>query len=129
MSSQSYLRIIDPRLAASLSRSYYTALNVIGDKVSAEALVMEAIESLDPENVTGETLRDAVVDVLVRVHRSTVRAISHLECSGGERGIRTRCAPILAASCRFHVADDPILATVAGAHCPVCPVRSSSLAR
>jgi len=43
------------------------ALNVIGDKVSAEALVMEAIESLDPENVTGETLRDAVVDVLVRV--------------------------------------------------------------
>jgi len=67
VSSQSYLRIIDPRLAASLSRSYYTALNVIGDKVSAEALVMEAIESLDPENVTGETLRDAVVDVLVRV--------------------------------------------------------------
>ena len=66
MSSQSYLRIIDPRLAASLSRSYYTALNVIGDKVSAEALVMEAIESLDPENVTGETLRDAVVDVLVK---------------------------------------------------------------
>jgi hypothetical protein len=40
---------------------------VIGDKVSAEALVLEAIESLDPENVTGETLRDAVVDVLVRV--------------------------------------------------------------
>ena len=67
MSSQSYLRIIDPRLAASLSRSYYAALNVIGDKVSAEALVMEAIESLDPENVTSETLRDAVVDVLVRV--------------------------------------------------------------
>ena len=30
------------------------------------ALVMEAIESLDPENVTGEILRDAVVDVLVR---------------------------------------------------------------
>ena len=67
MSSQSYLRIIDPRLPASLSRSYYAASNVIGDKVSAEALVMEAIESLDPENVTGETLRDAVVDVLVRV--------------------------------------------------------------
>jgi hypothetical protein len=67
VSSQSYLRIIDPRLAASLSRSSYTALNVIGDKASAEALVMEAIESLDPENVTGDTLRDAVVDVLVRV--------------------------------------------------------------
>jgi hypothetical protein len=39
---------------------------VIGDMERAEPLVMEAIESLDPENVTGETLRDAVVDVLVR---------------------------------------------------------------
>ena len=66
MSSQSYLRTIDPCLAASLSRSYYTALNLIGDTERAEALVMEAIEGLDPENVTGETLRDAVVDVLVR---------------------------------------------------------------
>ena len=64
--SHSYIRIIDPCLAASVSRSYYTALNVIGDMERAEALVMEAIESLDPENVTGETLRDAVVDVLVR---------------------------------------------------------------
>ena len=66
MTSHSYIRIIDPCLAASVSRSYYTALNVIGDMERAEALVMEAIESLDPENVTGETLRDAVVDVLVR---------------------------------------------------------------
>jgi hypothetical protein len=39
---------------------------VIGGTEMAAALVMEAIESLDPENVTGETLRDAVVDVLVR---------------------------------------------------------------
>jgi hypothetical protein len=39
---------------------------LIGDTERAEALVMEAIESLDPENVTGEALRDAVVDVLVR---------------------------------------------------------------
>ena len=66
MSCQSYQRIIDPCLASSLSRSYNTALNLIGDKKRAEALVMEAIESLDPKNVTGETLRDAVVDVLVR---------------------------------------------------------------
>ena len=64
--SHSYIRIIDPCLAASVSQSYYTALNVIGDMERAEALVMEAIESLDPENVTGETLRGAVVDVLVR---------------------------------------------------------------
>ena len=65
MSSQTYLRIIDPCLAASVSRSYYTALKLMGDTERAEALV-EGIESLDPENVTGETLRDAVVDVLVR---------------------------------------------------------------
>ena len=67
MSSQSYLRFIDQHLGVSLSRSYYTALRVIGDREMAAALVMEAIETLDPENVTGETLRDAVVDVLVRV--------------------------------------------------------------
>ena len=78
MSSQSYLRIIDPRLAASLPRSYYTALNVIGDNVSAEALVMEAIESLDPENVTGETLRDGVV------------AAAQLLVDRGKVGWRTR---------------------------------------
>ena len=66
MISQSYLRIIDQHLAVSLSRSYYTALRVIGGTEMAAALVMEAIESLDPENVTGETLRDAVVAVLVR---------------------------------------------------------------
>ena len=66
MSSQTYQQIIDPSLAASLSRSYYTALELMGDTDRAVALVVEGIESLDPENVTGETLRDAVVDVLVR---------------------------------------------------------------
>ena len=64
--SHSHHRIIEPCLAASVSRSYYTALKLIGDTERAVALVLEAIESLDPENVTGETLRDAVVDVLVR---------------------------------------------------------------
>jgi hypothetical protein len=39
---------------------------LIGDTERAVALVVEGIESLHPENVTGETLRDAVVDVLVR---------------------------------------------------------------
>jgi hypothetical protein len=89
VSSQSYLRIIDQHLAVSLSRSYHTALNVIGDKLSAEALVMEAIESLDPENVTGETLRDAVVDVLVRAQmmpeHSAVRRLSAGNRTGRER--------------------------------------------
>ena len=89
MSSQPYLRIIDPCLAASLSRSYYTALRVIHDRERAEALVMEAIESLDPENVTGETLRDAVVDVLVRAQmvpeHSAVRRLSAGNRTGRER--------------------------------------------
>jgi hypothetical protein len=39
---------------------------LIGDTERAVALVVEGIESLDPENDTGETLGDAVVDVLVR---------------------------------------------------------------
>jgi hypothetical protein len=97
---------------------------VIGDKVSAEALVMEAIESLDPENVTGETLRDAVVDVLVRVHRSTVRAISHLECSGGKRGIRYVTASMPSATYRFHIAAPTVDANVAMAPCPILPDRN-----
>ena len=66
MSSQTYRLIIDPSLAASVSRSYYTALKLIGDSERAVALVEEGIESLDPDNVTGETLRDAVVNLLVR---------------------------------------------------------------
>jgi len=89
VSSQSYLRIIDQHLAVSLSRSYYTALRVIHDRERAEALVMEAIESLDPENVTGETLRDAVVDVLVRAQmmpqHSAVRRLSAGNRTGRER--------------------------------------------
>jgi hypothetical protein len=66
VSSQTYARIIDPSLAASVSRSYYTALSLIGNRERAETLVTEAIDSLDPENVTGQTLQDAVVAVLVR---------------------------------------------------------------
>jgi hypothetical protein len=89
VSSQSYLRIIDQHLALSLSRSYYTALSVIGDTERAVALVVEAIESLDPENVTGETLRDAVVDVLVRAQmmpeHSAVRRLSAGNRTGRER--------------------------------------------
>ena len=66
MNVQSNLRISDACLVASVARSYYTALELIGDALRAEALVIEAIESLNPENVTGEALRSAVVKVLVR---------------------------------------------------------------
>ena len=86
MSSQSYLRIIDQHLAISHSRSYYTALRVIGGTEMAEALVMEAIESLDPENVTGETLRDAVVDVLVRAQMMPEHSAVHRLSAGNRTG-------------------------------------------
>ena len=46
MNVQSNLRLSDACLVASVARSYYTALELIGDAQRAEALVMEAIESL-----------------------------------------------------------------------------------
>ena len=68
MSSQTYLRIIrsvSSRFGFAIVL-YGTKVDIIGDTERAVALVVEGIESLNPENVTGETLRDAVVDVLVR---------------------------------------------------------------
>ena len=55
----------------SVSSRFGFAIVLYGTKVDrrherAVALVAEGIESLDPETVTGETLRDAVVDGLVR---------------------------------------------------------------
>jgi hypothetical protein len=80
---QSNLRISDACLVASVARSYYTALKLIGDAQRAEALVMEAIESLNPENVTGEALRYAVVEVLVRAQMmSSKRPSTFLEGAG-----------------------------------------------
>ena len=55
----------DP-LTVSLSRSFLTALAVLGDAARAEALVVEAIESLDPDDVTGKSIRDAVIRRLVQ---------------------------------------------------------------
>ena len=56
----------------------YTALELVGDARRAEALVIEAIESLNPENVAGEALRDAVVEVLVRAQMMSSKHPSHV---------------------------------------------------
>jgi hypothetical protein len=64
---QSNLQIGDACLLSSVSRSFCTALELIGDAHRAEAPVMEAIESLDPENVTGKALRNAVIEALVKM--------------------------------------------------------------
>jgi hypothetical protein len=66
MAAQSDLKAVDRNLATSLSRSYLTALAVLGDATEAEALVIEAVQSLDPGDVTSDTIRDAVIVRLVQ---------------------------------------------------------------
>ena len=39
---------------------------MLGDATEAEALVIEAVQSLDPGDVTSDTIRDAVIVRLVR---------------------------------------------------------------
>jgi hypothetical protein len=54
-------------IALTLCRSYRTALALLGDEAAAEALVAEAICSLDPNSVTDRNLRNAVVARLVQL--------------------------------------------------------------
>ena len=54
-------------LAGSLAKSYLTAMNVLGDSRQAEAVVMEAVQSLSGLDVTGKALRNAVIERLVQV--------------------------------------------------------------
>ena len=84
MGAQSDLRAVDRNLATSLSRSYLTALTLLGDATEAETLVIEAVESLDPGNVTSDSIRDAVIVRLVQAQvmimsGSKVNAIHSLE--------------------------------------------------
>jgi len=84
MTAQSDPKVVDSNLGASLSRSYFTALTLLGDATEAEALVIEAVQSLDPEDVTSKTIRDAVIVRLVQAQLmvmsgSTVNAIDSLE--------------------------------------------------
>jgi hypothetical protein len=55
----------DP-LSVSFSRSFLTALTLLGDAARAEALVVDAVETLDPNGVTGNSVRDAVIGRLVQ---------------------------------------------------------------
>ena len=84
MAARSDLKAIDRNLATSLSRSYLTALTLLGDATEAEALVIEAVQSLDPGDVTSDAIRDAVIVRLVQAQLmimsgSTVNAIDSLE--------------------------------------------------
>ena len=84
MAARSDLKAIDRNLVTSLSRSYLTALTLLGDATEAEALVIEAVQSLDPGDVTSDTIRDAVIVRLVQAQLmimsgSTVNAIDSLE--------------------------------------------------
>jgi hypothetical protein len=44
--------------------------------------------------------------------------------AGGEGGIRTRCGPVLSASCRFYAAIVPLHAMIAMLACPILPDRA-----
>ena len=84
MTAQSDLNAVDPNLATALSRSYFTALTLLGDATEAERLVIEAVQSLDPGDVTSDTIRDVVIVRLVQAQLmimsgSTVNAIDSLE--------------------------------------------------
>ena len=84
MTAQSDLNAVDRNLATSLSRSYFTALTLLGDATEAEALVIEAVQSLDPGDVTSDTIRDVVIVRLVQAQLmimsgSTINAIDSLE--------------------------------------------------
>jgi hypothetical protein len=84
VTAQSDLNAVDPNLATALSRSYFTALTLLGDATEAERLVIEAVQSLDPGDVTSDTIRDVVIVRLVQAQLmimsgSTVNAIDSLE--------------------------------------------------
>ncbi len=57
---------IDQGLVASVFQSYAAAQTLLGDATAAEALVIGAVHSLDPEDVTSNAIRGAVVARLVR---------------------------------------------------------------
>jgi hypothetical protein len=57
---------------------------LLGDATEAERLVIEAVQSLDPGDVTSDTIRDVVIVRLVQAQLmimsgSTVNAIDSLE--------------------------------------------------
>ena len=71
---------VDRDLAESLSRSFCTALILLADATRAEALVMQAIQSLDPGVVTSDAVRAAVVVRLVRAQMSTIQGSASSAC-------------------------------------------------
>ncbi len=60
--------MIDPHLAEAVSKLFCTALAVLGDPAQAEALVSEAVNTLN--RVTEQALRDFVIQRLVSAQLS-----------------------------------------------------------
>ena len=54
-------------IVKSLCRACLTALTLLGDEFRAEALVADAVGSLDASGVTERNVRNAVVERLVRM--------------------------------------------------------------
>ena len=65
--AQRVLESNDRDLDTLVSRCYLTALAFLSDAVAAEALVIGAVQNLDPENVTSHAIRGAVLERLVQV--------------------------------------------------------------
>ena len=53
-------------LTVSLSRSFLTALTILRDAAEAESLVVEAIETLEPQDITADSVRAGVISRLVQ---------------------------------------------------------------
>jgi hypothetical protein len=65
--AESELQTTDQCLMAVLSRSFFAAVTLLGNTPEAEAVVVEAIWSLNPRPVTADSLTNAVLKRLVQV--------------------------------------------------------------
>jgi hypothetical protein len=57
---------IDEELQESLCRAYGTALAVLANAAQAEALVLQAVNSIDAAHITSKDIRQVVVQRLVQ---------------------------------------------------------------
>jgi hypothetical protein len=64
------VQAIEQDLTSTLSKSFLTALTLLGDETKAETLVVRAIQSLSSGGVTSGAIRAAVIDRLVQIRIS-----------------------------------------------------------
>lgn len=72
MTVQSNLQITGQDFTPTLSKSFLTALALLSDANAAEALVANAIQNVESECVTSESIRAAVINRLVQIQVSGV---------------------------------------------------------